>query len=171
MDAHDQVYPHTSCLSDLRLTDGDRYHLGRSAASLAEPVLDARSEVACQVNDEDLYRFKRLLAALDLDRSEPLQEKLLRSLLTAGRTIARMRPEDIRAQFRHEAEALEVAQAREQEQRVTRGALYDAMLRVRNDRHQLNTLFKTSPSHALEAAAERLDRDLQWLHDQLKDLR
>jgi hypothetical protein len=170
MDGHDQVNPDPPRLSDLGLTDGDRYHLGRSAASLAEPLLEPRSEVACQVHDEDFYRFKKLLAALGLDRSEPLQEKLLSSLLNAGRTIARMRPEDIRAQIRHEAEVLEVARDREQERRATRGALYDAMSRVRAERNQLGTKFTESPSHALEAASECLDRDMDWLHEQLKGL-
>ncbi|MFN3166377.1 MAG: hypothetical protein ACE37H_04860 [Phycisphaeraceae bacterium] len=170
MDAHDQVHPNSPRLGDLGLTDGDRYHLGRSAASLAEPVLEPRSEVACQVSDEDLYRFKKLLAALGLDRSEPLQAKLLKSLLNAGRTIARMRPEDIRAQIQHEAEVLEVARDRDQERQVTRGALYDAMARVRDERHQLGTQFGESPSHALEAASERLDRDMDWLREQLKGL-
>jgi hypothetical protein len=133
-------------------------------------VLETRSEVACKVHDEDLYRFKRLLAALGLDRSEPLQEKILSSLLNAGRTIARLRPEDIRAGIRHEAEVLEVAWDREQERRATRGALYDAMARVHAERHQLSTQFGESPSHALEAASERMDRDMDWLHEQLKGL-
>lgn len=161
----------TSWICEAGITDQERYHLNQAAGDLPEHLGAPRSEIACRVSDNDLYRFQLLVSGLQLDRADTLQRKLFDSLLTAGRSIARLRPADIRAEMQHHVEVVEVAKERDRSRKATRAELFESLARTREQRDRLDALPSgAAASGTIDAAQDRLDRDITWAHDRLKDL-
>ena len=161
----------TSWICKAGITDQERYHINKAVGNLSEHLGAPQSEIACRVNDNDLYRLQLLLSDLQLDRADTLQRKLFDSLLTAGRSIARMRSEDIRAEMQHQIGLAEVAKARDTSRKVTRAQLYEALARTREQRDRLDALPSgAAASGTIAAAQDRLQSDITWAHDRLKDL-
>ncbi|MFN3166995.1 MAG: hypothetical protein ACE37H_08020 [Phycisphaeraceae bacterium] len=162
----------TGWLRRAGLRDQERYQLRRSVNCLTEPLGTSRSEVSLRVNVHDLYRFQQLIVDLGLDRHDPQHRRMFRALLNAGRKIAHLRPEDIKDEIQHQAYLVERAADRDEELRETRGALFEVMARMRKQRDRIGSrLTGAADSSAAQAASDRLDQDIDWAHDQLRQLR